>query len=159
MTTFRLLPGNGHAHGVTGAMLAVMAACPPAPPEPRPDHDRPAPNRQTTMHSARHAVHSTVSSPLGQVRAMAWLMGLRPTLACCTCSRIASGVASRLSFYDAQAWLLAAGFDPDTAEHVAGLVWPEKSGGGVGEGADVTRGGPRRRPEDAGLGAAGSSPV
>lgn len=165
MTTSRLLDGNGHAPGVTGAMLTVMAACPPAPGQPRPATgwtNGAGLDAQAQLKTARHNVHATTASPLGQVRAMAWLMGIqKPALACCTCSRIASGVASRRSFYDAVQWLTKAGFAPDDAAHVAGLVWPVEvpGGGGAGEGAVVTRVGPRRRPEDVGSGAAGTTPV
>lgn len=147
-------------------MLAVMAACPPAQPVPCPaepgQDNGQQPNSQTVLHSAQHNIHSTVSSPLGQVRAMAWLMGIqKPALATSTCSRIAAGVASRRSFYDAMRWLLAAGFTADAAAHVAGLVWPSPQvpAGGAGEGAVVGRVGLRRRPEDVGSGAAGTTPV
>lgn len=144
-------------------MLPVMAACPSAPGQPRPATgwtSGAAHDSWAQLRSARHNVHATTASPLGQVRAMAWLMGIsKPALATSTCSRVASGVASCRSFYDAVQWLARAGFGPSEAEHVAGLVWPaEESGGGVGEGV-VARVGPRRRPEDVGSGAAGTTPV
>ena len=172
MTTVWLPAGNGHAQPVTGAMLAGMAACPPAPEEPAraPLHGWATPAGSARAHgsaddlrTARHDTATTAGSPVGQVRAMAWLLGRRkPALAAYTCSWLAAGAAGAGGYYAALSWLCAAGVDPEAADLVAGLVWPgqKRAGGGVvGEGPAVARGGPRRRPVSRGLGAAGSSPV
>ena len=172
MTTIWLPAGNGHALPVTGAMLATMAACPPAPDEPAraPLRGWATPAGSAHVHgsaddlrAARHDTDTTAGSPVGQVRAMAWLLGRRgPTLGAYTCSRLAAGAARAGGYSAALWWLCAAGLDPSAADGAARLMWPasEESAGGVAvDGPAAGRVGPRRRPVSRGLGAAGSSPV
>jgi hypothetical protein len=165
MTRPGLPAGNGRVRAVPGAMLTVMAACPPAP-EP---HDPglalrgwavPAAAERIAeglaeLRVARREAATVASSSVGQVRALAWLLGLRgPTLSAYTCSRLAAGAAGAGGYYAALSWLCAAGVDAAAADRVAGLVWPgeRRAAGGV-----AGRVGPRRRPEDVGSGAAGIS--
>lgn len=148
MTAVRLLPGSGHVRPVTGAMLAGMAACPPAQPE-----DRAAPNTraaekaqeaQAVLRSTRHHLEQA-GSPLGQVRAFAWLLGLRPAYASVTCSRLATGAARCGSRMAALRWLVMSRLPLSQAEHVAGLVWPPDVAT-AGDAADARVPG-RARPE------------
>ncbi len=163
ITGYRPVPA---AHG---AMLTSMAACPPAP-----DSDMPgrrltgwatpegrarAVEGSSELRGARRAAADTTGSPDGQVRALAWLLGIKkPALSAYTCSRLAAGAAGAGSWAGAVWWLVRAGVGRVRAEAVAGLVWPGQvpAGGVAGEGPAV-RGRPRRRPVDVGSGAAGST--
>ncbi len=161
------LPGYRPVPAGDGAMLAGMAACPPAP-----DSDAPAvpalhgwqlngTERAAELRESRHATATTVGSPAGQVRALAWLLGLRaPALSAYTCSWLAAGASGAGDHHAALYWLTRAGLSPAAAGTVAGLVWPRPSraaGGAAGEARPAGRAGSRRRPVDVGLGAAGST--
>jgi hypothetical protein len=134
--TGRLLPATGPVRAVRGAMLAGMAACTPAQPEPGPSAW--AGNVERSMARLRSGrLHLTQAcSPLGQVRAMAWLLGIEPAYAAVTCSRLATGAARCGSRGAALGWLVRAGLPLADASHAAALVWPapEATAGGAASG-------------------------
>ncbi len=142
-----------------GAMLAVMAAWPPAADQPASRGSGTDSSAYADLRRARHAVAAAPASPTGQVRAVAWLLGVKaPAFPAYTCSRLAAGAAGAGSRAAAVRWLVRAGLGRPWAETVAELVWPGQvpaAGGVVGEGHSAGRGQFRRRLVDAGLGAAG----
>jgi hypothetical protein len=74
-----------------------------------------------------HVEQVTASaSPHGQVRAMAHLLGLRPALSSCACSRIAAAAGRESDWAGAFALLVRRGVGRDIAVATADLLWEDR---------------------------------